>query len=392
MAVIPLTPVDHIFTGVGSYPIEFVFAYDGELDADRLHASLLPAAEHFTPLSSRLVRTSDTSYGLQPQDHGFEFQVATSDAPLDLSANAYDFLNPVDTIEGQPLARIKLTHTPQGSVLGVSISHAVVDGFSYFHFLSSWAHLYHDLPFHRPSHQRELLIPDVADRGPLTPDDLMAEAGAFWAGQRSQVDRQHLAWETIQLPRRRMNELLQEGQRDADVRLSHNDVITAHLWKKYLPEWSAGDDGDAYISCPVDFRRALRPLPPTYFGCAVALATDRVAHDELVEASIGQLALTVRAAVQRIDRDHAERANRALEALRRQEGLPVLERIHVIHPRSGLLVTNLSRLPVNEIEFDAGPPSRFAILTPAERGAVVLPAADGVEVRVCLPAAALDTP
>ncbi|HSG81150.1 MAG TPA: acyltransferase [Gemmatimonadota bacterium] len=385
MTIIPLTPIDHIFTGVGSYPIEFVFAYDGELDADRLGASLRSVVEHFPPLSSRLVRLSETAYGLQPAHDGLEFQVVTSDAPLDLAANAYDFLNPVDTTEGQPLARLKLTHTPRGSVLGVSISHAVVDGFSYFYFLSSWARLYHDKPFHPPSHQRELLIPTVAERDPLTPDDLLAEAGAFWAERRSQVDRQHLAWETIQLPRQRMNELLQEGQRDVDVRLSHNDVITAHLWRKYVPQWSAPEDGDAYISCPVDFRRALRPFPPTYFGCAVSLATDRVAHDQLAEASLGQLALKVRAAVARVDRDYVERANRALETLRQQQGLPVLERLHVIHPHSGLLVTNLSRLPVNEIQFDAGPPASFAILTPAERGAVVLPAADGVEVRICLP-------
>jgi hypothetical protein len=25
--VIPLSPVDHVFTGVGAYPIEFAFAY-----------------------------------------------------------------------------------------------------------------------------------------------------------------------------------------------------------------------------------------------------------------------------------------------------------------------------------------------------------------------------
>jgi hypothetical protein len=71
--------------------------------------------------------------------------------------------------------------------------------------------------------------------------------------------------------------------------------------------------------------------------------------------------------------------------MRLQEGLAVLEQNHVIHPRSGILITNLSRLPVQEIEFDAGPPIAFDILTPAARGAVVLPAEDGVDIRVCHP-------
>ena len=54
-------------------------------------------------------------------------------------------------------------------------------------------------------------------------------------------------------------------------------------------------------------------------------------------------------------------------------------------PESGLLVTNLSRLPVKDINFNAGPPVKYEILTPANRGAVVLPAHDAVEVRVCCP-------
>ena len=43
MKTIPLTPIDHIFTGVGSYPIEFVFAYRDTIDPDRLLASLREA-------------------------------------------------------------------------------------------------------------------------------------------------------------------------------------------------------------------------------------------------------------------------------------------------------------------------------------------------------------
>ena len=43
--------------------------------------------------------------------------------------------------------------------------------------------------------------------------------------------------------------------------------------------------------------------------------------------------------------------------------------------------------PVREIVFDAGPPVAFDILAPAERCAVVLPAEDGLDVRICLPVA-----
>ena len=30
--IIPLSSIDHIFTGTGSYPIDFIFAYQAKLD------------------------------------------------------------------------------------------------------------------------------------------------------------------------------------------------------------------------------------------------------------------------------------------------------------------------------------------------------------------------
>jgi hypothetical protein len=49
------------------------------------------------------------------------------------------------------------------------------------------------------------------------------------------------------------------------------------------------------------------------------------------------------------------------------------------------LVTNISRLPVVDLGFGAGAPTGYRILTPAQRAAVILPAAHGFEVRVCHP-------
>ena len=58
MTLIPLSPIDYVFTGRGAYPIEFVFAYDGAIDAGRLEESLRRALEAFPPGSSRFVRLS----------------------------------------------------------------------------------------------------------------------------------------------------------------------------------------------------------------------------------------------------------------------------------------------------------------------------------------------
>jgi shikimate O-hydroxycinnamoyltransferase len=387
MQMIPLTPIDHIFTGVGSYPIEFVFAYRDRIDPDRLQLSLHDVVRSFLPVSSKIVGASAETYALSPCIDGLRFQVTESKASFGDPNARYEFLDPVDSVTGEPLTRVKLSQTPGGSVLGVSMSHAVGDGFSYFHFLSSWARHFRGSKVLEPFIGRERLIPDRRDRRDyVTAADVLAASGIFWDEPRQAIARDRIHWERFNLSGEVLSALLAEAQPAVDARLSFNDVISAHLWRTYIDKWNGGDGEDfACVSCPVDFRRIFKGFPRTYFGNAIGLATRSLERNALANAPLGQLASIVREGVASVDEAYIQNALNTLESQRMQEGLAVLEENHAMHPRSGILITNLSRLPVNELEFDAGPPLAFDILTPAVRGAVVLPAEDGVDIRVCYP-------
>jgi hypothetical protein len=393
--VIRLSPIDHVFTGVGAYPLEFVFAYGGRMDADRLADSLRRALALFPAAGSRLARLEDDSYGLEPGDDGCAFEVGTSPTGFADAPDRHAFVDAVETVPGQPLARVRLTDTPDGSVLGVGLSHAIVDGFSYFYFLSAWSQLFHGDAVPTPWLDRGLLQPDPSagadpadSPGPVRPASLgMTRGGLFLDDRRKAIPRDRLRWKRRLFPRAELRALLAEAQSECSVRLSHNDVVAAWLWRTYVPDWDDPREPLAFLSCPVDLRRTLPGFPSTYFGCAVALANATIERERLAEARPADLARRVRDAVAGVDEAASRRALAAIDRLRRQEGLAALERLHVVHPRAGLLVTNLSRLPVREIVFDAGPPVAFDILAPAERCAVVLPAEDGLDVRVCLPVA-----
>ena len=304
-------------------------------------------------------------------------------------------MDPVETVPGQPLARVRLTDTPDGSVLGVGLSHAIVDGFSYFYFLSAWSQLFHGHAVPPPWLDRGLLQPDhpadaeTADPpGPVQPPPLeMTPGGLFLDDRRKAIPRDRLRWTRRLFPRAELRALLAEAQSECPVRLSHNDVVAAWLWRTHVSEWADPREPLAFLSCPVDLRRTLPGFPPTYFGCAVALANATIERERLAGATPADLAQRVRDAVAGVDEAASRRALAVIDRLRRKEGLAALERLHVVHPRAGLLVTNLSRLPVREIVFDAGPPVAYDILAPAERCAVVLPAEDGLDVRICLPIA-----
>jgi len=384
-----LSPIDHVFTGIGAYPLEFVFAYERRLDADRLTESLRRTLALFPGAGSRLVRLEGEAYALEPSPGGCSFEVGSSATSFADAADRHAFVDPVETVEGPPLARFRLTHTPAGSVLGVGLSHAIVDGFSYFYFLSAWSRVFHGREVPPPWLDRTLLCPgdDGGAAAPLGPEGVHEGCGLFLDERRKAIPRDRLRWTRRAFPGAELRELLAEAQAECPVRLSHNDVVAAWLWRTHVPEWADPREPLTFLSCPVDLRRTLPGFPSTYFGCAVALASAQVERGPLAGTSLAELARRVRDAVAGVDEARARRSMQTIERLRRQDGLAALERLHVVHPHAGLLVTNLSRLPVREVAFDAGPPVAFDILAPAERCAVVLPAEDGLDVRVCLPAA-----
>ncbi len=386
MPLIPLSPIDHVFTGRGAYPIEFVFAYEGAIDAGRLEASLKKAVDAFPPVGSRFVRHDSSSLAFELCDEGCVFSVSTSPTEWAATPRKDVFLDPVSGKGGEPLGRALLTRTPTGCVLGFSLSHAVADGYSYFHFLTSWARLFRGEPILPPTHDRAALAAGLDE---TTDGDAADAAGLFRAGPRPDVDRAHIRIHRHVLTRAELVARHAEAQEGNPLRLSHNDTAAAWLWKTRLAEWSGDDPSlETYLSCPVDFRRLLPSAGPAYFGNAVALAKASIPKAALAAAPLGDLATRVRRAVDAVDAGAARRSLAALESLRRAEGLAAMEECHVVHPTQGLLLTNLSRLPVAEVAFDAGAPVAFEILTPGVRGAVALPAPDGgLDLRVFLPGA-----
>ena len=387
---ISLSSIDHIFTGTGSYPIEFIFAYPRKLDEKTLRSTLIDIINHFPTVSSKLVKRSDHEYGFELSQDGLVFDVKHSPDLFEDCDKKYEYINPVNTVEGEPLTKIRITHTPGGSVLGVSISHAIADGFSYFHFLSSWAKLFQGKPFFPPIHERSLLISDQNNiqKIPITQKEVLINAGLFLQDKREVIKKEDLKWESQVFHIDELKESLAREQKNTETRLSFNDIVTAQLSKIYLSRWQVPEQKiPCYISCPVDFRRILDGFPKTYFGNAVSLATTDIELEELKTISLSDLATRIRSNVKNVDKDRIETNLYCLTTLRHQQDLSVFENIHVMHPDSGLLVTNLSRLPVPEIEFNAGPPTDYSILTQTVRGAVILPHPEGFEARVCCPIA-----
>lgn len=384
MNAFPLTPVDYIFTGTGSQPITLAFYYQKSLDPQALQNSLKETIAHFPILRSQLKKISEHDCEFQLCDDGLSFDVRESSQTFEESSSLEQYLAPVSSVEGRPLTKIALTQTPRGSVLAVSVSHALVDGFSYFHFLSSWARVCRGDVSIPPFLERNVLLSSFNYYSkPVSSEDVYKDCGLFYGGRRSQTQAERSSEERIFISNESITSYLEAAKRDHDVSLTENDVITALLWKTYIPLWNIDNDNPGtYVTCPFDFRRVLKDFPKNYFGCALCFATASIDLSALLKASVGDLAILVRNSVNRIKPDYVFNSLNTLKSLRQQGGLAAMEGVHLRHPRHGLIVTNLTRLPLRDIDFGSGPPADFRAYAEVMGSAAILPAKEGVEVLI----------
>jgi shikimate O-hydroxycinnamoyltransferase len=390
--IIPLGPAEYIFTGAGSQPITFAFHYANPLDLAALRKSLTETLGFFPLLQSRLIRSGENDYAYQITEEGLIFDVAKSDQSFIETKDIRRYITPVNSLEENPLTRITVTHTPDGSVLGVSISHALADGYSYFHFLSSWARACRGERFLPPDMNRQGLFPPSETGGEaVTRENLLDHCGLFLAEKRDPCSAGSTVEERILISKDELKGRIEEAKKDSPgAMLSDNDVITAWLWKNTLPGWIHKTSRlETYLTCPVDCRRIFKAIPKNYFGCAVCFVSASADYSTLLSAPIGKLALRVHEAVRKVNHDFVSRSMDTLERFRSREGIAAMEKIHLRHPSSGLIVTNLTRMPVRDLDFGSGAPADFLIHSDVSASAALLPAENGIEAVVLHPSSPL---
>jgi len=381
---IPLSPVDYVFTGAGSQPITFAFYYPEKQSEEELRSSLNEALKHFTILKSRLKRISKTNFVFDICNDTLHIEIHKLKSDFNKNDNITRYISPVKSIDGNSLAKISLTHLNKGSVLALSISHALVDGFSYFHFLSSWVKICKNGRFIPPYIDRNLFSSFIRKNDKeVTKDDLLNNCGLFYGEKRTDnkstaSHREFIQAETIKD--------ISEKARSKNILLTENDVITGMLWKKFMISWLKKSSGiETYLSFPFDFRRILNGFPKNYFGCAITFGAAKLSLWELAEKPEEQIAAHVKSSVSRIKNDYINATLNTLENFRYQEGTDEFEKLHLRHSENGIIITNISRLPVRELDFGEGVPTQVLTYNDVPGSAAILPATGGVEILATPP-------
>lgn len=372
---IPLSPIEHVHVGERALPSTLLFQFATPPDARRLEDALAEVLDVFVTARGFLVRTDASSYAIElgPWDLASHWSVEH----VDRLPSAEDFaalaasVEPVKTLEGEPLFRARLIVAPDGAWLASSLSRAVGDEYAHFLFLDAWARAARGEHFAAPSFDRETLIPAVSPQAPkVTEESFYRRTGYRWASTRAEkVVSRVRSWTAA--------ETAEFFDRYADgAGLSLNDCLVASLWKEIGAEWAQGEPLRRLVFA-YDYRRLVPGLGPLFFGNAIGTVHVSLDIDRWQEAGVSDLAQRARASVARVDlssvRDHLS----CLEELRQQRGAGVIEEIDRSPARFAFFVGNFSRFPLRQLDFGSGSPQRMRVPSAPPRTVLILPVAGG---------------
>lgn len=363
-----------------------VLHFPERLEAARLAASLEEVLQAVPLLAGGLVEREDGRYGAGPLGRAVE-RLEVRELPalpegLDEPQALREWVPRLSTGPGQPLLAARLTLAPRASILAVTVSHAVMDGFGLFLVMRAWARAAAGKPLEAlPTDRRLLAIEVPASAKPLTPEDVWRRTGFTWLpGHRRTLD--------ASLPTAFGTRLVPPDARAlaGGELLSDNDVLCAWLIKTHAAAL-AGPQGLA-VAIPIEYRQSHGGLPRNYLGNAVRAAPLSLPREVLERESIPELAARVQQATRSGLGGQAARDSLAcLEQLLREQGPQVLRELHLADPRQGFLVTNISHLPFGVLEFGHGPASWARLPALEERTAAIQQAEEELEVSLLLPPA-----
>jgi hypothetical protein len=365
--------MDYYFFRRNLYTIQYIFEYDGHLDAALLESHLQKAVKIFPAVGARMQFVSDKEVVFET---GGSIAMTKTVLPAEFAnlspENVATLVRPINNTAGEPLLSVHVTFTPKRSFIGFSFSHMLGDGKSTFQFLTELSNLcVKGAVDSTPFDAREILLLGDGEFHGRASDELFAATGYVLPKPPAPPSQ---VLETIHYSNSDLETLRADFSRRG-IAVSRNDIIMADLAKKFHTDIPL-HEGKFIIRCPVDYR-GIFGLPENYFGNAIRDAVAVFEPDVLEEMKLEDVAIKIRQAIAGVDSAAVRNSLQCLNALREQEGFNVFEDVGC----PGLIVTNWTKFPIPKMDFGIGAPQNFYHASINPRLAIILPASNGVEVR-----------
>ncbi len=372
MKKLNISQVDALFSN-GSYPIEFLFLFRDPFDMDKMRQALRGLTSSFWPLYGEHRDGTVFFDGYREEDYFAEEAVNRQIDIPGMKENELETYSRFRLPETKKLFFLKAIRFKNGLILIPKMNHLAGDGYSYFFFLTALAGLSRPgrtsfkssliKSLFKPHHRRTILK-EFSFRGA----DL---------GPPPHADRFVLEAETI--PRKDVQSVIREAAASGNLRISTNDVLSALATKRMAarPNEAWGETVD--LTIPIDVRRHIGEYGPRFFGNGIMLHSLQFKKAHLAHSSPMDIAFEIRRSMPTLSKmtyiDYLTGLEKILVEGR-------LDKFKPFDPESGCLVTNLSRLPVDKLDFGTGRPDLILPLTVERNSAGILADGDNFVLRL----------
>jgi hypothetical protein len=362
MHQVQISPVDAVFSN-GSYPIEFLFYYGRAFDTKRLRRALRKLSSIFWPAFAEY-RDGVIVFDQYREADCFEEEIVDREwDPRGIDESDYEILSRLALPPLKRLFFLKAVRYKNGLALIPKINHLAGDGYSYFLFLSFLA------AFSRPT-----LVPFKSSlmSMSLQPDHrrtVLREFAFRGVGSRPLPPIENLTIKSDEIPRPDVRAVIREAMVSAGLRISSNDVLSALAMKKLVKAQPGFWGKDVRLTIPIDVRGRVKEYGRGFFGNSIMFHNLTFKKGDLEDSPIQEIAVRIRKSMPSLSKelyvDFLKRLEEIVSAGRWDEFRPY-------DPTRGCLVTNLSRLPLDRLDFGTGPPERVIPLTIERNGAAIL--------------------
>jgi NRPS condensation-like uncharacterized protein len=371
MPDIDISQVDVLFAD-GSYPIEMLLYYRNGLASRSVREALKFLSQAFWPLFGEYTRGVIRFDGYSEQECVAEERREGEFNSGATHASLYEKYRRSNPSSMKKLFHIKILHYTNGTVLIPKLNHLAGDGYSYFYFLSALAavsrgrkvpfrkHLIRYLirPHHGRTRPREFSFREDVPK-PL-PDD-----------REYTIEFEKISKQDVQSS-------IAEVTSKHDLRISSNDILSAMALKKAVQVQSNSFGEQVRLSMPIDVRRVIPEYGRRYFGNGIMLKAMTLETLKVSDSPVEETAAAIRRSMPAVTRESFLEYLKELETLvadRRYESLRPFE------PEFGCLVTNISRLPLDKLDFGTGRPDLVFPLTIEQNSVAILSENDNFVLR-----------
>ena len=372
MKRINISQIDTIFAD-GSYPIEFLLFYKDRIETSKISDALNELSTSFWPIFGEYSK-GEIIFDKYCEDDCFNEEVIDQDFDRGkTNQRIYENYYQINSQNLKKLFFLKIIQYRNGTLLIPKMNHLAGDGYSYFYFLSALAEF---TKFISPSTQnhlsRTVYLP--SHNRTILKDFQFSENSVGLLPQ----DEDFLI-EYVEILRIEVRQIIADIASSQNQKVSGNDILSAIVVKQIVEKQKSCFVDDIQLSMPIDVRIQIKEYGQQYFGNALMFHRINFKVTNIIKSDIKEIAVEIRKSMPLITKEtYLEYLDSIVNFISKGQ----INKLKPFDPSIGCLVTNLSQMPINKLNFGTGDPDLVFPLSIEKNSVAVLANRDNFILRM----------